>query len=805
MTVLTPLLGTLRTFRRTPLFTGLIVATLAVGIGATTLVFSIADGLVLNPFPYPEPNRLVGVGSAYPKLNAELGFWEVLSPPEYLDIANQSRTLTDVVAWDMGNRQIDELGTENVFSAFWWGDVLPTLRMTPAAGRGFLSDEVRRGDPVAIISHRIWQDRFAADLEMIGQPIHISGEPYTLVGVMPPGTLIYGTDLWLPMPVGPERFPRGRRQFQVIARLAPGATLDTVNAELETLARQTDLAHRAEFPEYEDWQLVARTWADVSAQELKPAALALLGAVGFVLLLVCANVASLLLGRAATRRREFAVRSALGASQPRIVGQLLAESVTFSLTGGLLGVWLAAAGVRGFDAVAALSPIGLPGSVTMNGRVLLFALGVSIFCGLIFGTAPAWQAARTNVQGILRAEAQTSTSGRHRLRLQRAFVALEVALAVVLLTGGGLLVRSFMKLQTVDPGFDTGQMLTMRLTLPPAKYPDNATGVFFTELVDRLERVPGVREAAATSQFPPRGFVRNTFVVEGMEGSREERLPGASFTIASPGYFEALGVPLRRGRLFNDRDAEGAPAVAVINEVAADRYFGGDDAVGRRFRLGASPEASSVEVIGVVGSTRNRGLDAPVDPEIFASLDQLPGNWNQLFMLLRTEGDPRALLPAVRAEVAAMDPEQPIYAIMTVDEAFALASAPRRLATQFMVAFAAFALLLAVAGVYSVVSYGVNQRTPEIGLRMTLGASRQSLRRLIVGQALVPVAVGAGVGLAGAVALGRVMSGLLFDVGSGDPLTLGGVVLTLTASAALASYLPARRASALDPASALKV
>ena len=368
-----------------------------------------------------------------------------------------------------------------------------------------------------------------------------------------------------------------------------------------------------------------------------------------------------------------------------------------------------------------------------------------------------------------------------------------------------MLVRSFLKLQTLDPGFDTGQMLTMRLTLPPAKYPGSAAGVFFAELVDRLERLPGVREAAAASQFPPRGFSRTQFVVEGMEGDRDERLPNAFLTIVSPGYFEALGVRLRQGRLFTDRDVDGAPEVAIINEAAARRFFGGDAAVGRRFRVGTSPEASAIEVVGVVASTRNRGLEAPADPEIFANLDQLPGRWNQLFLLVRTEGDPRAILSAVRAEVAALDPEQPIYAIMTVDEAFALANAPRRLATLFIAAFAGFALLLAVAGVYSVVSYGVHQRTQEIGLRMTLGASGQSVRRMIVGQAMVPVAVGAGVGLAGAVALGRVMSGLLFEVGAGDPLTLGAVILTLLASAALASYLPARRASALDPASALRV
>ena len=677
--------------------------------------------------------------------------------------------------------------------------------MTPAAGRGFLPEEITQGEPVAIISHRLWRDRFGADPEMIGQPIHISGDPFTLVGVMPPGTLIYGTDLWMPIAAAPERFTRARRQMQILARLAPGETLATVNTDLETLARQTEPSFGTEFPEYEGWQQIARTWNDVSTQLLKPTALALLGAVGFVLLLVCANVASLLLaaplrGAASSpSARRWAPASRVSSASS------LAESVTFSVAGGLIGVWLASAGVRGFDAIAALSPIGLPGTVAMNGRVLLFAVAVSVLYGLVFGTAPAWQAARTDVRGMLRAEAQTATAGRHRLRLQRAFVALEVALAVILLTGGGLLVRSFLKLQTVDPGFDTGQILTMRLTLPPAKYPDAAAGVFFAELVDRLERLPGVREAAAASQFPPRGFSRTQFVVEGMEGGRDERLPSAFLTIASPGYFEALGVRLRQGRLFTDRDVVEAPGVAVINEAAAQRLFGGDDAVGRRFRVGTSPDANAIEVIGVVGSTRNRGLDAPADPEIFASLDQLPGRWNQLFLLIRTAGDPRAILPAVRAEVTAMDPEQPIYAIMTVDDVFALVSAPRRIATMLIAAFAGFALLLAVAGIYSVVSYGVNQRTQEIGLRMTLGASRQSLRRLIVGQALVPVAVGAGVGLAVAVALGRVMSGLLFDVGAGDPLTLGGVILTLLASATLASYLPARRASALDPASTLRV
>ena len=806
MAVLTSLGRTLRTFRRAPVFTVLIVATLSLGIGATTVVYSIADGLVLNPYPFPEPERLVGVGTAYPKVGAELDFMENLSPAEYLDVANGAETLTNVVAWDMGNRQITELGTENVFTAFWWGDAFPTLGVSPTVGRGFLAEEVSGGERVAIISHRLWQDRFGADEDLVGSTIHINADPYTLVGVMPPGTLIYGTDLWTPMPVGPDRYPRNRRQFQILARLAPDATLESVNTELETLARQTELAYVAEFPEYEDWRMTALTWNDVSSQLLRPAAFALLGAVSFVLLLVCANVASLLLSRAATRRREFAVRSALGAGRPRLVGQLLSESLVLSVLGGGVGVWLASVGVRGFDSVAALAPFSLPGSVEINGRVLLFATAISMLCGLVFGLAPAWHAARTSVQGVLRSESQTSTTAGQRLRLQRMFVAAEVALAIVLLSGGGLLVRSFLKLQAVDPGFNPSQMLTMRLTLPAARYPGPAAGTFFTELVDRLERLPGVVEAAAASQFPPRAFVQSQFRVDGAQAERDERLPSAFLTVASPGYFEALGVRLLQGRLFEETDVADAPGVAVINQVAADRYFGGPAAaVGQRFRIGTSGDGDPVEVVGVVSATRNRGLDTPPQPEMFASLDQLPASWNQLFMLVRTSGAPRAILPSVRAEVAAMDPEQPIYAIATAEEVFADANAPRRFATTLIVAFAAFALVLAVAGVYSAVAFGVSQRTQEIGLRMTLGASRENLRRLIVKQALVPVVAGTLVGVAGALAVGRVMSGLLFDVGAADPVTLVTVVMTLTGAATLASYLPARRASGLDPARALRV
>lgn len=805
-TLLTDVRRAIRGMIREPAFHGVLVLTLGLGLGAIATTFSVVYGLILDPFPFPEPDRVVGVGTAYPRLGADLGFFENLSPAEYVDIRDNSATLEDVVAWDMGNRQIDTEGPpENVFSAFWWGDVLTTLRMDARFGRGFTEDEIRAGDAVIMLSEDLWATRFGADSTMIGEPVSVNGNPYTLVGIFPRGVDIYGTDLWMTMPVPPNRYPRNRRQFQVMGRVSSGASLGQVNAELAGLADRIEGAHAAEFEEYEGWSMQAMTWAEVNSLTFRTAAFLLLGAVTFVLLLVCANTANLLLARAQGRAREMAVRTALGAGRGRLLGQLLTESVTLSLLGGVVGIGLAHLGVRVvIDFLTALG-LDLAGSIEVNGPVLVFSGVVAAAAGIAFGLAPAIHASAGTIGGVLQAESRAATSGGSRQRLQRTLVGLEVALAFVLLAGGGLLLNSFVRVHNVETGFEPANVLTMRLTLPREEYRGDAVPAFFRELGERLEGLPGIREAAAGSQYPGVAFSFEEVFFDGFEADAESTLPTTLTTVVTPGYFEALEMPLLRGRGFTDQDVAGTPNVAVINAEAARRYFGDSDPVGRRLKLGdADADTPWWQIVGVVGATRNLGLDQEPFPEVFAVHDQIGGIQNQLFLVLRTEGDPMSLVPTVRETVLSMDADQPMYAIRTVEQTYAQGVASMRAATLFLSIFAGFALVLAAVGIYSVVSYTVSERTKEIGVRVALGADRRRVQRLVVGQALLPVVIGAGVGSVGAIGMGGALERLLFGVGSGDPLTLALVAVVLVSVAALASWVPAFRAARLDPATSLR-
>ena len=795
---------TLKTLLRSPGFSLVVILTLAMGIGANTVIFSVVDGTVLNPFPYPEAERLVGVGPIYPRLDQELSFWEVLSPAEYQDIRSQSRTLEKIVAWDMGNRQVSGATTPtNVFTAFWWGDALSTLGMAPQLGRGFLPEETERGEAVAIISHRLWESRFGGDPAMVGTTIRVNGEPYTLVGILPPRTLIYGTDLWIPMPIGPEVYQRDRRQFQVMARLAPGATLEEANVELEGISRRVEAAFGGEFPEYEGWRLVARTWTDINVQTLRPAALVLMGAVGLVLLLVCANLANLLLARALKRRREFAVRAALGAGRGRILEQLLTESTVLALLGGSVGTLLSLLGLEALLSVFRVMGVPLPAEPSLNGRVFLFTAGVSLLAGLLFGLAPALHTVRANLQGSLQAEGRSASGGRRRQRLQQVLVGVETAVALALLIASGLLLNSFLRLQRVDPGFEGENLLTMRLTLPWEEYDTPEIMTFFQDFRERVEALPGVSSAIVANQFPPQVFMDRQFSVEGRSYEDEASLPTAYVTLVSPGYFETMGIPLLAGRTLEPRDRMGSVEVAVLNQSAAERFFPEGGAVGRRFHLGGPQEDPAwIQVVGVVGDTRNRGLDTRPQPEIFGSTYQIPAG-NQFFILIRGEDDPVPLLPAIRRTLAAMDPDQPVYAIRTMDELLAASIGSKRVAALALGFFAAFALLLASVGIYSVVAFGVAERTREIGLRMALGAEERSVRSLVIRQAMIPVGMGALFGLALAFGTRGFLESLLYQVSDHDPATFGGVTLALLAVGFLASYLPARRASRMDPVQAL--
>ena len=791
----------LRGLTKNPMFSTVIVFTLALGIGANTIIYSVVDGLILNPFPFPDPDGLVAVGTQYPKLGGEdLRFIEHLAPAEFIDIRDQSTTLEKVVAWDMGNRQVS-MGdiTENVFTGFWWGDAFETLEMPPLLGRGMTLEETIRGDPVAVLSHRLWSTAFGEDPSLVGGKIMMNGNPYTVVGIMPPRALLTGMDLWIPMGVAPEVYARNRRQFQIIARIREGHTLETVNTELEGLARRTEQAYVAEFEEYDGWRLEADTWTGANVRTLKPAALILMGAVGFVLLLVCSNVASMLLARSAGRRREMAVRRALGAGRSRLIYQLLTESLTLAVVGGVLGIGMAWFGVQAVANIIAGIPF-LPGGVELNMRVMVFTAAVSMLAGVLFGLIPALQGSHTAVSGALQTEGTASTHGAGRLRLQSIFVGVEVALALILLVGGGLAINSVIRLNAVDPGFEEEGLLTMRLTLPREQYDGPAVDAFFQTLQEGIEALPGVQAVGIGSQLPTIAFSFGRVTTEFTQSLEEGQLPVAMLTLARPGYFGALGVPLQRGRVFNDLDVAGSPLVALLNETAARMLFPDQDPIGRM----VTTEGQSLEIIGVVGDTRNRGVDRETTAEMFANHRQVPQFSNQLFLLVRTAGDPLSILPAVRAQVQAIDPDQPVYAIRTAEQLMESSTGTHRLAARVLSVFAAFALILAAVGIYAVVSFSVGERTREIGLRVALGAKGSQVRSLVVRRALVPVVFGSLVGLAGGIGVGRLMEGLLFNVSPSDPVTLVSVAGLFLAVAMIASYIPALRASRLDPVAALR-
>jgi putative ABC transport system permease protein len=605
--------------------------------------------------------------------------------------------------------------------------------------------------------------------------------------------------------MAPEKFPRGRRQFQVLARLAPGVSLRDANLELETIARTIEQEFGQEFKEYSGWRMVAETWSRINTRLLRPAGLILSGAVGFVMLLVCANIAGLLLGRSMRRSQELSIRAALGASRRRIICQLLTESVLLSLAGGAAGLVLAYLGIRWIGSAVSAVPFPVPGQLGLNTRVLLFTAGLSIAVGLMFGLMPALRISRSHLRDMLKCEGRAATAGTGRVRLQSVLVGVEVALAVILLAGGGLLIRSLANLHAVDTGFEPRNVLTMRLTLPREKYGPEQIGAFYLALTDRIEAIPGVHSASAATQFPPVVFNRDQLQVEGRGVKTEGELPTCYATLVSERYFDTLGIRLVRGRAFTTRDRPESPMVAIVNDVVARRYFPGEDPIGKRIKVGPpNSQTPWAEIVGIAASTQNRGLDVPRQAEVFASVRQAEGWWNQLFLLIKTEDSPWGVLEAIRREVAALDPDQPIYAVQTVEDVFSASLAQRRVASTMLSFFALFALSLAAVGIFSVVSYKVSARTREIGLRIALGATIGQVRRQVVRQAMVPVAAGAAFGLPVAVVMGRLMEDLLFQVKGTDLVTLLSVVCVLSAVATAASYLPALRASGKDPVAALR-
>jgi putative ABC transport system permease protein len=802
-TLLQDLRYALRQFVRRPGFTAIAVLSLALAIGGNSLIYGMLDGFVFHPFPYPEPDRLVAVGVTYPKLSSETTFVEAISPPEYADIRS-NRSFAHIGSFDLGNRNISGGDVpERVFTALLLDDLFPVIGMAPALGRGFTRDELGpNGPPAAIISHRLWQSRFGGDANILSRAIRINGQSTSVVGVMPAGLVLIGTDLWIPWGGDPLQVPRNVRQFNVLARLDPRASLAQANAELDAIARRVEQNERAKFPEYESFRLTAVPLAAALLRDVRPAAFVLLGAVGLVLLIACANLTNLFLARSSTRQRELAVRLALGAARWRLTRLLLTESVLLALAGGAIGLGFAWAGLQGAEAIipGQFQTLGLEAQI--NARVLWWSLGLALASGVLVALIPSLQATRTDPHESLKADARTGGSSTAR-RLRHALIIGELALSVLLLLGAGLLMRSFLNLQRVDRGFDGSGVLTMRLTLPRERYRGDAANAFFDRLSDRIAALPGVRAVSASSQFPPQQPFDTQFTLERGQPTGQT-LPTAIITVATPSYFDVLRIPLRSGRALSASDRLDAPLVAVVNESFVARYLPGVDPIGQRLAIGApNRERPFVTIVGVVGDYRNSGLTQPIRPEIVTPVRQQT-TWNQLFVLVRADSSPAGLLPVVRQTVSSLDAEQPVYLTQTFDEVLATASFQQRIPAVLLAIFAGVALVLAAIGIYGVMSYAVSARTQEMGVRLAIGAQRRDVMWLIVGQVLRLAGVGLAIGIAAIVAAGRALEGLLFGVRATDPATIAAVTLLLGAVALIAAWAPASRASRVDPIEALR-
>jgi putative ABC transport system permease protein len=802
-TLLQDLRYALRQYLHRPGFTAIAVLSLGLAIGGNSLIYGMLDGFVFHPFPYPEPDRLVSVGVTFPKLSSETTYVEALSPAEYLDIRT-TKSLAHVGSFDLGNRNISGGDVpERVFTALLLDDLFPVIGMKPALGRGFTREELGpNGPPVAIISHRLWQSRFGSDPAILTRAIRVNGRAASVVGVMPPGLVIIGTDLWLPWGGDPQKVPRNVRQFNVLGRLAPGSSLAQANAELEAIARRVEQSEKTRFVEYENWRLTATPWAEALLKDVRPAAFLLLGAVGLVLLIACANLTNLFLARSSTRHRELAVRLALGAARWRVTRLLLIESVLLAIAGGLLGLAIAWIGLKSAGALipGQFQMLGLEAAV--NSRVFVWSMILALGSGILVGLLPAVQATRADPHESLKADARNG-GGRGGRGLRQTLVVAELALSVVLLLGAGLLMRTFVNIQKVDRGFESHGVLTMRLTLPRDRYPGDAAGAFFDQLAERLAALPGVRAVSAASQFPPMGTFDTQFSLEGKQ-FESKTLPTSLITVATPSYFETLRIPLRSGRLLAPGDRLDSPAVAMVNQAFATRYLAGSDPLGQRLAIG-SPERQRpwTTIVGVVADHRNIGLTQAPSPEIYIPVRQQTA-WSQLFVLVRSDTAAAALLPVVRQTVSALDPEQPVYFTQTMDEALAAASFQQRLSAVLLAIFAGVALVLAAIGIYGVMSYTVTTRTQEMGVRLAIGAQRRDVMWLVLRQVLRLAAIGLAIGLATLLLGGSMLEGLLYGVRPVDPTTIAIVTITLAIVALVSAWAPASRAAGADPIEALR-
>ena len=795
----------LRMLAWNPGFTAVAVLTLALGIGVNTAIFSVVYAVLLRPFPYKDPNRLVIVWEQNPSRG-----WttNIVSAANFLDWRRQNKVFTDMVAVDptsfnlAGAGEPIEIGGEQVTA-----NLFSLLGVQPVRGRGFQPEDDRPGSaPVAMVSYGLWQRRYGGDPGLIGRPITLDGRSYPVVGIMPPNfsdvyttffktnaqVWISGLDLSDPVRID--------HRFLVLARLKPGVTLSRAQSEMDTIASRIE----NQYPENKGWGVQVISVRDQVVGYVSPALKVLMGAVAFVLLIACVNLANLLLSRSAAREREVAIRAALGANRTRVVRQLLTESLLLAAFGGALGLLLASWGI---NSLLALAPADTPGidSVGLNAQVLGFTLLVTVATGLLFGLVPALGMSKPDLNASLKESSRGSTEGLRSYRLRGFLVAAEFSLAFVLVIGAGLMVKTLIRLGQFSLGFNPDHVLTMRIPLRGPQYNSyRSQAEFFQRVLARVEALPGVQSASVASGLPLVNHAGMGFVTAEDPNPAPELMPDANYLVIAPQYFQAMGIPLREGRAFSDGDTESSQRVVIVNEELVRRNWPGQDPIGKRLRTGMDDKMPWLTVVGVAANVRTMGPDVAFEPELYIPYTQYPWLLGPRLLVVRTAVDPWAIVSSIRREVLTLDKNQPVSDIRSLDQIAGESAAQRRFLMVLLGIFATLALILAGVGIYGVLAYSVAHRTHEIGIRMALGAARSDVLKLVLAQGFRFALFGVLGGLAGALLLTRVLASLLFGVSPTDPATFALVTTLLALVAFLACYIPARRATRVDPMVALR-
>ena len=789
----------LRTLGRNPGFAAVSVLALGLGIGANSAIFTVVNSVLLQPLRFDKPEQLIVIRER----NLKAGFPQFsLSPGNYLDFRDHNHSFSGITAFGgtgfnlAGGTQPERLRGARVTSNFF-----EVMGRTPMLGRTFTAEEAQQGGPlVAILSYGVWQRRFAGNRDALGQTLKMSEQVYTVVGVMPPDFEFPGhTDIWVPLTMNTQNWQqRGGHYLGGVGRLKDGVSITGAQSDLNVIAARAE----QQFPASNlGWDTTIRTLQEQTVGNVRPAMLTLTAAVGFVLLIACVNLANLLLSRSTARRREMGIRSSLGAARGRLIRQLLTESVLLALLGAIFGLVLAKVGT---GLLVNLSPNILPRAkeIALDARALGFTGAVAIFTGLLFGLAPAIHMAKTDLMASLREGGRGNAIGFRHNRLRSMLVVGEVALALVLLSGAGLLMRSFYRLQSMDPGFDPHGLLTFRTNLPGAKYKtDESQAAFYKRALERVRTIPGVSAVGASQIFPLAGddYILS-FTQIGKPPVQPGNEPSAAYYSATPGYFAALHIPIKAGRDFNEHDDAAGTPVAIISETMAQQFYRNENPLGQQIQMGNGSKPS--EIIGIVGDVRDQELESKGRPAVYQAAAQVP--FGAMYFGVRTDGDPASLISGIRTVMRDLDGELPLDAVGTVDALVTSSLSQRRFAVLLMAVFAGLALVLAMVGIYGVISYSVTQATQEIGIRMALGAGRAHVLRIVFGYAGVLMGAGLIAGIAAALFTGRLLGSQLFEIKATDPLTLTAVAFALLATGLAASLIPAWRAMRVDPLVALR-